>query len=586
MKKNFRRGTASFLALCTTFSLAACGGGGGGADQADKDTLYIGVFNGGLGTEWLTEVLENFTADTGIKTHIDPKKAEYRDDQLLVNMADSRQDVYLLNDNNYISTYNKGLIADMTDIATEKVYDEDGELASLTGKAAVLSIEDKMDEIFLEYCDVRRFATDVQSETPVYYALANYATPMMFTYDADLFCDKGYYFDENNMLVLEKGVYNDTKYTDKVVYILESDEEITLGSGPDYKMGTLDDGLPITWNDMITLFDAMVSDSIIPLTWAGSASGVYTYTNLLRSIITNYEGAHNIDVLSRLRGTYNGNNPDIPTEITPSNAYHLTKMNGKLAAIVAMNDILSNELYFSENAKKSGQDNLLSQKEYAMSPIYGEGKRVAMYMEASFWEHEAKDYFKAMEKNYPQYGWGKRNLKAMPVPNFVGVEGVPDQTNTQPVISLSGGGSFIVMNKNVEKNGKEEMAKKFIQYLHTRTSLATHTVVNGTIRPYDYDITPAEQERMTPYARNVWAYYKSALAGNYDLSCSMKLAPELELHSSDLDFYKLFWSAKKGTESAGYPYDALYTAGWTVQEYYDATFTWSYDTFKKIGLAQ
>lgn len=583
MKKLIQKVMAFILAFCATLSCTACGGGAGSNEASE--TLYIGIFNGGLGTEWLHEILEDFTKDTGIKTFVDPKKAEYRDDQLLVNMADSRQDVYILDGNSYYNMYNKGLIAEITDIATEKVYDEDGELASLTGKNAVASIVDKMDENFLEYCDIRRFA-DIESNAPVYYALANYATPTMFTYDGDLFDEKGYYFDGNNRLILSKGKYNDSKYQDKVVFVLEGGEEIVLGTGPDYKQGTLDDGLPITWNDTVTLFDAMVSDSIIPLTWAGSASGTYTYTSLLRSIIVNYEGADNMNILCRLSGEYNGNNKEIPTQITPANAYMLTKMNGKLAAITAMNKILSNELYFSENAKKSGQDNLLSEKEYAMSPIYGAGKRVAMYMEATYWECEAKDYFVAMEKNYPQYGWGKRNLKSMPVPNFIGVEGVPDQINTQPAFSLTGGDSLIVMNKNVETNGKEEMAKKFIQYLHTRKSLATHTAYNGTIRPYEYDINEEEQKIMTPYARNVWAYYESALEGNYDLFCSMRMSSHLEIYSVELDLNKFFWTAKKGAESAGYPYDALYTAGMSIEDYSNANFDWALATFKQIGLTK
>ena len=146
MKKLIQKVIVIILVLCATLSCTACGGGAGSNEASE--TLYIGIFNGGLGTEWLHEILEDFTKDTGIKTFVDPKKAEYRDDQLLVNMADSRQDVYILDGNSYYNMYNKGLSAEITDIATEKVYDEDGELASLTGKNAVASIVDKMDENF------------------------------------------------------------------------------------------------------------------------------------------------------------------------------------------------------------------------------------------------------------------------------------------------------------------------------------------------------------------------------------------------------------------------------------------------------
>lgn len=561
---------ALFLAVSALSGmLGSCGMG----NENDPNTLYVGNFDGGLGTDWLRTVVAEFKKDyPEYKVEIDPYKEEFRDQYLLVNMPDARQDVYILAGNSYYNMYNKGLIADMTSCLTEKVYDEDGELAALTGKTAVSSIIDKMDPMFIQKCDVSRFDSNVKAGT--YYCAANYATLCAFTYDADLFEEKGYYFNANNELVAEEGVYDDAKYDDKVVYITLDDEEIVLGTGPDGVTGTSDDGLPITWNDFITLMDAMVGDSIIPLTWAGSGDGAYTYTTLLRALFANYEGAANMNLFNTLEGTYNGNNTSMPTQITTQNAYELMNMNGRKAAIKAMYDILSNASYYSQNAIKTGQDNQLSQKEYAMSPTYGTGKRVAMYMESSWWENEARAFFDAMKKAYPQYSWGQRNLKMMPVPNFVGVEGVPDTTQEKQTLLLNGGDSLIVMNKNVDTNGKREMAETFLQYLHARTSLATHTTTNGVIRPYDYELTEAEVEKLTPYSQNVWNYYQQGKAGIYDMTCAVDISPFWSLNSN-ANFLLFMFTCNYNKKTSSVPFNIIKVDKLKYDDYIKGGYNWA-----------
>ena len=158
--------TMAFLAASTCF--AACGN-----PKNDPNTLYIGNFDGGLGTDWLRTVAAEFMSDyPQYKIEIDPMKEEYRDQYLLVNMPDARQDVYILAGNSYFNMYDKGLISDMTSCLTAKVYDEDGEIAALTGKTAVGSMIDKMDPLFVEKCDASTFDDTLTKGT--YYCAANF----------------------------------------------------------------------------------------------------------------------------------------------------------------------------------------------------------------------------------------------------------------------------------------------------------------------------------------------------------------------------------------------------------------------------
>ena len=566
-----KRIIALAMALVSSSALfVACGV----RTKNDPNTLYVGNFDGGLGTDWLRTVVEEFKKDyPQYKVEIDPMKEEYRDQYLLVNMPDARQDVYLLAGNSYYNMYDKDLISDMTACMTAKVYDEDGELAALTGKPAVGSMVDKMDPLFVEKCDASTFDKNLAEGT--YYCAANFATLCAFTYDADLFEQKGYYFDSTNSIIAIEGTYNDTKYTDKVVYTTIDGDEIVLGTGPDGITGTMDDGLPVTWEDFMTLMDAMVSDSIIPLTWAGSGDGAYTYTTLLRALFANYEGKDNMSLFNYLEGTYNGNNPDMPTNITVENAYELMNMNGRKAALKAMYDILSDASYYSPNAIKTGQDNQLSQKEYAMSPTYGTGKRVAMYMESNWWENEARAFFDAMKKSYPQYSWGQRNLKMMPVPNFVGTEDVPDTTQTKQTLLLNGGDSLIVMNKNVETNGKKPVAELFVQYLHSRTSLATHTTTNGVIRPYDYELNDAEYAKLTPYSKSVWSYYQEGKKGTYDMSCAVEISPFWSLNSNSANFLLCMFSVDYKNKTSYVPFNVIKVDGLSFADYIKGGSSWA-----------
>lgn len=151
-----------FAAAFSLSSFAACaeqGQTGGGGGDPTKTQLKIGVYNGGLGWTWASTLAKKFEekyADvhfeegkTGVEVQISPgEKTSYEPDPLITNIQSGNytQDIFYTAATNHWDFYEKGVAADITDVLTEKVYDESGNLAS--DGNGTMSIYDKMDPYF------------------------------------------------------------------------------------------------------------------------------------------------------------------------------------------------------------------------------------------------------------------------------------------------------------------------------------------------------------------------------------------------------------------------------------------------------
>jgi hypothetical protein len=135
--------------------------------------------------------------------------------------------------------------------------------------------------------------------------------------------------------------------------------------------------------------------------------------------------------------------------------------------------------------------------------------RIAFLFEASWWENETRDAFAEMVDYYKneEYGFGKRNFKLLPVPNFIGTEGISNQQNTRPVLACtSAGGSMICVNGASEKM---DLAKEFIKFLHSRQMLALMSQTSSVIRPFEYDMTAEELSKATTFFNSIYTMWKS-----------------------------------------------------------------------------
>jgi N-acetylglucosamine transport system substrate-binding protein len=124
-------------ALTSLAGLTACGGGST-STKAD-DEIWICVYDGGYGTDWLKDVSASFTAKTGIKVHYDADTSVL--DRIESALRDGGDyDIYMSHGINWQSYAANGWLANLDDLYTSSVDGFSGTFADrLANGAAALS---------------------------------------------------------------------------------------------------------------------------------------------------------------------------------------------------------------------------------------------------------------------------------------------------------------------------------------------------------------------------------------------------------------------------------------------------------------
>lgn len=480
MMKRFKSVIAAALAAVTCMSVCACGGD---KEDSTKTYLDVGVFDAGLGTVYFDEMKKDFeayyanesfeTGKTGVVLRPTKKNTEFNPAQLLTSMKDYQPVLYLLNTGDYEAFTSAELFTDVSDVMTEKYLDENGEIAKDTGKTATQSIEDTMLD---GYSDV------FKKDDGKYYAVPFMYSAPGIIYDADLFDEQSLYFKADGTVganVADLAAQN-------------------CSAGTDGKSGTYDDGLPATWEQFLMLLSAIRNKGLTPFTWAESPS-TYQISRVFNIIHANYEGYDDFMLNYSLSGTDNELG-----EINDSNYDKLLEQEGRKAAIKAFYDITKNAGNYSVKAAPAGGNtHTTAEREFIQSKRYG--TRIAMFVENSYWEQEARSVFDG-EPQPEQNGYGKRNFKYLTMPKFVGMEGIEDQTNEERVIPTTYSESYMCISaKNTNKNAEVQtrVAKLFIKFVQQRAQLVKFTANTGCLRPYKYTITDEEKQTCTPYTRSI-----------------------------------------------------------------------------------
>lgn len=438
--------------LMTCASFLGCRPNIEGPEEIDpnRTQLYVGVFDGALGYEWLDVYKDSYEAENpDIQVVIDNKKDDYQDGSLIGKIANARQDIYFLSGNNYSTFVDLGLLEDITAAVTEDVYDEE---MNLVGAGGTKSIVDAMYADFsAQYCVNER-----------YYGLPNFISPAGIVYDADLFEDEGY-------------------------------------------------AVPETYNELIALMNRIVLDQYVPFCFSNLD---YITLAVLSNVWASYEGKANYE----LNNTYSGHDTGLDMDIDKDNAYELQKQEGKRAALTFAKNVMSNNNYTTAKTR-SGQTHRNAQDEFIRS-IYatGDTKRIAMFLESSYWETEAKSTFIALDRIDTEWGYGKRNFKFMPFPTFEGTDGVKDQTNQKQTVYCSNTASMVCINK---ASDQKDLAKDFLQFVHSRKNLAVYTQYTSCIRPFEFRMTEEELAGCTPFGRSIYELViDDSIELTYDLSVS------------------------------------------------------------------
>lgn len=100
------------LMLLFTSCIVGCGGS---SNRPSSDTLYVCVYDGGYGTEWIAQIAQDYEAKTGV--HV-----EYSSDTSILDRLESQlrdqsdYDIYMSHDINWRSYAAEGYLADLDDV--------------------------------------------------------------------------------------------------------------------------------------------------------------------------------------------------------------------------------------------------------------------------------------------------------------------------------------------------------------------------------------------------------------------------------------------------------------------------------------
>ncbi len=473
--------TKKFLSLCLAAlmvtPLIACGGGGGGDDSSSAggggsgggdrpNKLYIGNYDGAAGHEWLNYYEQEFEK---IHTDVDViqtnKKDEFQDTALMNSVLAGENDMYFTDHSDYRQFANAGVMEDITDVVTGKFYTADGELAP-----AGQGTHSIIDRMMPEYIPLYNLGTEQQ---PLYYGVPEFYNIAGFNYDADLFNEKDWFFDADGDIGVK-------------------DTDPNVGPGPDGISGNADDGEPETWEDFVELLEAIRgSGNVTPFTWSGHYA--YPRQYVLNAVRAQYEGKANMDVFYSLNGTHSE-----VGEVTEATGYKLWDSNGIKAMLMAAKEIASNPKNYSSNSVGSTSTHLYAQNEFVLS--ISTNNRIAMLLESSYWENEARGTFNTMEEVGEEYGYGQRDFRCMSMPRFKGTDGIPDSQNTKSTYWGDSSQKFVFLKRD---GANKEIAKEFYKFIHTRHNMAMFTVYSGTFRPYDYKVNETEMEGASKFLTNL-----------------------------------------------------------------------------------
>ncbi len=571
MKKSLKLFACALSLGLAASTIVGCGPRVSDDEKIDtsKTQLYVYNFGGGYGSAWLDSVKARFEADyadyklngkTGVEVKVRSQKKVIEPTDNLKSMD---QEIFFTESTNYISMQNSGQMLDITDMLKEDLTEKYGESGSILDK----------------FYDEQK---DYYNVNEKYYAVPHYFTPFGISYNKEVF-EEGYYIAAamQNKETQATSTYDatliETEYNaGKTSYMTNSIEfckpnagRTNLSAGPDGKTGTFDDGLPATYAEFYLLCDKL-SGTTYAIHWAGAPFKEY-FPMLLSALAANNEGKEQMNLNFDYRGekqattlikNFDANgNPVLEdaTTITSANGYELARQAGKYYAVDFLNTIVANKSWYKQDSGMlfdAGHAHTTAQREF-ITAGKTTAKKMAMFIDGSWWESEATDTFKelATEKD-PNLAKDKRSFGYLPLPhptaNHIGKSTLYDMY------------SAIGFIKSSIAEDKIPLAKAFLQYCNTNVSLQEYSQVTSTLKALKYEITGTYYDNMTEYGKSLYQL-KNASDIVFPISSdSFFLSNEVKFK------YDVMFSGKK-TDGGNltspaqlYPNNAV-----TAQEYYE-----------------
>lgn len=462
-------------------------------------TITVHYFNGGLGDDWIKEsiaefeeMFKNVSFESGkMGVHVSPtSNKEFNELPTTIATGAENYDIIYTSDAEVTDLLNTpGILYDTTEIATEKVYDANGEL-KLNAAGDGFEVQENGYSMY-------------DRMHPYYQDAYNLAGTDWATNDGEVSFSLLPYEDTLAGIIIDYDLYeelcNKYRIADKMT---------------GYKFEGDDVAMPGTWDEFFTLLTNIRDrESHSAGGYSGFMYSVDYYTPSIENAViadvdgtdegvtdpSQYSGIRMYDTYS---GQYDFEGNGTKTQITGKNSYLLTQTRG----FEAMVDVA---LRLFEHGSQGGEhyDNGImnnptystAQANYVMSKTSQTAPRILAILEGDWWENEARATFNSMGAINEENGYGKRTFRLMPIPHYDS-----DNESSYKVGGFSSGYPLILNAKTLTGNAaKEKVAKLWVQFTHSDSQMNVFTKWSGSVRPYIYDITEETKNEMTPFAKSV-----------------------------------------------------------------------------------
>ena len=553
-KRIFSIALTAVLAL--PLALAGCGDGKRGIDET-KTQLYVGVYDGGLGTDSVYSLAKRFeekyaehsfqAGKTGVEVIVTPSAYS---NTMADTIADLEEEVFIgtAASANYLAK--KGLLADISD-----VYNKPLNYDFVTGETDPsqpdINPKDKIRSDLKYYY--------LNDEDNKYYGFPGATSFYGLVYDIELFEEENLYFAKDGGFV--KSVSD------------------ARSAGPDGKLETeYDNGLPATFDEFFELCDKIVSLDMTPVMWGGTVQEYMS--SLLTAIAADNDGKEQTElnynyegVADTLVASLNGDTPVLGAAetINARNGYKLYRQEGRYYALKFLERLVSKpEYYNASDATNTAFAHTDAQDVYLTSKYSKSRKRTAMLVEGNWWEAEARGTFLDMAAEHgDKDSMEQRRFGMLPLPKATADKVGEPYTFLERCV----GDGFV--NGNIEEY-KRDLAKSFVQFMFTDESCLEYLQINSICMPINFDLGDA-YSTLTPWGKNMYDLTQNAVTATmYSKSRIM------QNYSTELWYSPNLWLSKIGGSTYTYPSFAMINNGVSAKDYFNGLQNyWSEDAWLK-----
>ena len=485
------------LALIACSLFAACKPKQNVDIDETQTQLYVWNYDGGVGHKWLDDVIERFTAEKAGETY----KAGTKGVQIIPNNTKTGDPIGTMGTSTYSVYFLEGVYYNSLQSQNKLLNISDMVISSIEGENK--SVESKLSQ---------NTKDALKGYDGNYYALPHYQSMSGLSYNKTMFDRYNWYFAEKT-----EDYISDDKSDPGYGFIADSNAVKTVG--PDGIRNTDDDGLPSSIEELDRLCKYIIAGDRTPFIFFGdgtSTSYQDLFCNALWASVEGYEGAMaNFTLSSNGKETniiteFNGDTPIVtPMKITEDNFYEVYQQESRYYTLDFAQKVFATPDYYHEASLSSAKSHTDIQKIFLES--YYEGEKVAMIMEGSYWENEARDSgeYDRVISDYPEAA--EQEIRFMPLP--VQIKGSVTEGNGRTPTLTDANNSYAFINANVgKKHGAEveRLAKEFLQFCYTDKSLTNFTLKSGVTKNVEFRLSDEDFEQLSYFSKSMYSVYKNA----------------------------------------------------------------------------